>query len=264
MKSGWSLFASNPYGDNLLAFRNPWIVMWWSAAFPGMGHFHLNNTFWGFFLMSFEYGVNTFCHINTAIVYSMLGQFDKAKEVLEWRFIILYVVVYVFAMWDSYRRCVDYNKIYQLAVHEKHAVPPMRLSPFELNLLDKKKPWLTLIWTIIFPINGYIYLNRMVAAIYSFLWWAVVIYFSNVLQALTFTAIGDFQSAVKVIDMQWLLYIPSIYTFALYDTYAKTVENNRIFEISQSLRLQSTYQQGNPDSWHESGGRNLHAYRSRL
>jgi hypothetical protein len=55
---------SNSTTSNQLHFKKPWVVLWWSLAFPGFGHLMINSYIWGFFLISFEYLVNTISYIN--------------------------------------------------------------------------------------------------------------------------------------------------------------------------------------------------------
>ncbi|CAG7645783.1 hypothetical protein ACFQI7_26130 [Paenibacillus allorhizosphaerae] len=242
-----NIVSSSPFSSNTLSFKSPWIVFWWSAAFPGFGHILVNSYIWGFFLMVFEYTANTLSKINSAIYFTMTGQFETAKDIIEWRYFLVYSTVYVFAMWDSYRRCVDLNKVYQLAYRDSPAIKPFHFTSLELNFLEKKKPGLALIWSFLLPPLGYIYLQRIPAALFSFIWWGTILHCSHVLEGVHYTALGQFAQAKSILDFQWLLYIPSIYGFSLYDSYTKTVENNLIFEIELSRFLKQTYQQGSLD-----------------
>ncbi|WP_274363422.1 hypothetical protein [Paenibacillus thermotolerans] len=252
MQQRRSIVSTTAYSNNSLSFNNPWIVMWWSAAFPGFGHFRVNSYAWGFFLMSFEYVVNTFSNINTSIFYSMIGEFDKAKEIINLRYFFVYITVYVFAMWDAYRRAVESNKSYQLAYNQTGEMKPFHFTALELNILEKKKPLLSLVWSLLMPALGYIYLQRLAAALFSFFWWGFVLHFSHLLEGVYFSSIGDFAKATSVIDPQWILYFPSIYLFSMYDTYAKAVVNNKVFEIEQGNYLRNHFQQGNFDEIYES------------
>jgi hypothetical protein len=62
------------------------------------------------------------------------------------------------------------------------------------------------------------------------------------MQAVHLTMIGDFSQAKSIIDVQWLLYLPSIYGFQIYYCYVCTVEYNKIFEKEQSKWLRDHYQ----------------------
>lgn len=72
-----------PYIMNYNQERNPWSIVWWSASFPGAGHMFLCKTFSGAMLMLWEFFINVRAHINEAIFYSMIGEFQMAKEVID-------------------------------------------------------------------------------------------------------------------------------------------------------------------------------------
>ena len=69
-------------GTTQLHLRNPYIIAWWSAGFPGFGHLLLSNTS-RYVLFMWEILINNMAHINHAIVYSFTGNIGMAKEVLE-------------------------------------------------------------------------------------------------------------------------------------------------------------------------------------
>jgi hypothetical protein len=50
------------------------------------------------------------------------------------------------------------------------------------------------------------------------------------------------KEATSVLKPEWLLFIPSHYGFALYDSYINTVENNKLFEKELRGYLQENYQ----------------------
>lgn len=102
-------------GTTQVHLRNPYIIGWWSAAFPGFGHLLLSKYLRGFVLFIWEVVVNVNSNINLAMIYSFQGEIDKAKEILDTRWLLIYIPVYIFAIWDSYRTTVDLNKIYVLA-----------------------------------------------------------------------------------------------------------------------------------------------------
>jgi hypothetical protein len=243
------MFVSSPYTSNVLSFASPWITFWWSAAFPGFGHILARSNVWGFVLISFEYILNTISHINQAIYLSMIGEFEAAKSIIELRYFHLYIVIYVFCMWDSYRRSIDNNKAYQLAYQEElpASSPMFRMSSLEINVMGKKNPWAVLVWSFLLPGTGYIYLQRIPMALVTILCWGMVLHYSRILEGIFYTTIGDFATATSVLDPQWLLHTPSIYGFAMYDTYSKAVENNRLFEIEQARFLRKEYQKGDLD-----------------
>jgi hypothetical protein len=204
----------------------------------------VNSYLLGFILMSFEYALNTLSSINTAIYYSMIGSFEEAKQVINLRWFFLYIVVYVFAVWDCYRRTIDINKVYQLAYKEAKSsnVKPIHFSTTEVNILEKKIPWLALAWSFLMPGLGFIYLHKVGAFFFHLIWWMVILYYSRLLEGFYFTMIGDFDQVKRVLNPQWVLYLPSIYGFVMYTAYSFAIENNKLFELSQSRYLKKTYQ----------------------
>lgn len=127
------------FGTIQLHQRNPLIVALWSVSFPGFGHFLVHKFITGFALFFWEFYINQLTHLNKAMMYSFNGNIDQAKAVLNEKYIYLYIPVYLFAIWDSYRIAVDENKLHLLARRENAKFPRISISPFEMNYLDKKK-----------------------------------------------------------------------------------------------------------------------------
>ncbi|WP_041808160.1 hypothetical protein [Evansella cellulosilytica] len=230
------------YITNLIQLNNPWVAAWWSAAFPGMGHLMLGAYIKGFTLFIWEFIINVNAKINLSMVYSFTGEFDKAKEVLDTDWILLYIPVYIASIWDGYRKSVDINKIYVLAIKEKAPVVPFTLGSLGLNFLDKRPPWLALIWSMLMPGMGHLYLKRVPAGFFLLLCWIVCTYFSNLLPALHLTLFGKFSIAKEAINAQWALFMPSLYVFAVYESYKLAVEYNKLYKQEQAEYLQKEYQ----------------------
>lgn len=235
-------------GTTQIHLRNPYIIAWWSAAFPGFGHVLLSKYTRGLLLFVWEVVINIKAKLNLALVYSFTGHFHLAKEVLNTRWILLYISVYLFAIWDSYRSTVDLNKIYLLADHEKSAIVNFNIKALEINYLDKREPWVAVVWSAFMPGLGQLYIHRVVAAFFILVWWILFNYFSHFLEAVTLILLGDFAKATDAVSgqhAQWLLFMPSVYGFAIYDAYVNTVENNKLFEDEQRDFLKKTYQHPN-------------------
>lgn len=230
---------------NMLHLKNPWVTAWWSAAFPGFGHIILGSYVKGFLLVVWELLINVEAKLNLCILYSFGGQFDLARQVVDTRWLLLYAPVYVFAIWDAYRRTVDLNKMSILADREDSIILPSKINTIEINTLDKKHPWLAMVWSAIIPGVGHLYTHRVPTSFFVLIWWISVSYFSNLLPAIHYIAIGQFAVATSVVDMQWLLFLPSMYTFAIYDSYVNCVEYNKLAENEQARFLKDNYQNPN-------------------
>jgi len=229
-------------GTTQLHKKRPWIVAWWSCSFPGFGHLLLSKYLRALCLFAWEFVINTFAHVNEAIVYTFIGQFDKATEVLEPRWLSLYVPVYLFAVYDSYRTTVDMNQLYVLASQENAPFNALRMNAIETNYLDKRNPLTALLWSLLMPGMGHLYIHRLLTAVVILISWIIIIFQSKALLGLHYTLIGNWEQATTVLNMQWFLYIPSIYGFTIYDAYVNSVENNKLFARDQNNYLTEQYQ----------------------
>ncbi len=146
-------------GTTQLHLRNPYIIAWWSAAFPGFGHLLLSKYIRGYLLFIWEVVVNIQANVNLAMIYSFQGKIQLAKEVLDTRWLLIYIPVYIFAIWDSYRTTVDMNKVYILASHEDHTFNTYSIAALEINYLDKRNPILSAIWSFMMPGLGQLYIH---------------------------------------------------------------------------------------------------------
>ncbi|CAG9620576.1 hypothetical protein BACCIP111883_01345 [Sutcliffiella rhizosphaerae] len=232
----------SPYTTSILHYRKPFVVAWWGAAFPGFGHFMLSKYLTAFILISWEVIINNLAHLNEAIFLSMLGKFDEAISVLDQRWIIIYVCMYVFSIWDSYRLTIEMNKHCTLAYHEGLPAMVKNTSSTEINVIDKKNPLLALLWSLLTPGLGNLYVTRVISVIFVLTWWLVITYEANVFPAIHLTMVGKFEEATNILVPQWLLFIPSIYCFAAYDSYVSAVEINNFVDRYLGRELKNKYQ----------------------
>jgi len=229
-------------GTTQIHLRNPVIIAWWSAAFPGFGHLLLSKYLRGFVLFLWEVIVNSQAHINMAIVYSFQGNFDKAIDVLDTQWLLVYFPVYFFAIWDSYRTTVDMNKVFILADREEHRFNTFTIGAMEINYLDKRNPMMSVFWSFLVPGLGQLHIHRILGAFFIISWTVIFFYYSHVLEAVSLLFLGEVQQSTAVLKGEWLLMLPSIYGFAIYDAYMNTVENNKLFEKEQRRYLKKEYQ----------------------
>lgn len=222
--------------------RHPLVSMWWAASFSGFGQITLGSHVKGYVLVIMEIVINLATHLNLAILYSFTGRFDQAKEVLDTRWLLAYVFTFIYGIWDAYSHTVDANKQAVLARREKAPIDVFKLLPFSINFMDKRKPWVSAFWNMMLPGLGHMYLLRMATGFFLIIFWMVCVYYSHFFQALHFTLLGDFSQAVAVADPQWLLFLPSIYCFSVYDAYSSTVELNKLFDTEQREFLAKRYQ----------------------
>ncbi|GAE28676.1 hypothetical protein [Halalkalibacter hemicellulosilyticus] len=233
----------NVFGTTQLHLRNPYIIAWWSAAFPGFGHLLLSKYIRGYTLFIWEILINNMTNLNLSIVYSFNGNIDMAKEVLDPKWFLFYIPVYLFAIWDSYRTTVDMNKVFILAERENANFSTYSIGALEVNYLDKRRPLMAILWSLFTPGLGQLYIHRVITALFTTSFTIVFVYFSNLLVAVHHLFLGEIAHATQVLDPQWLLFIPSHIGFSIYDSYVNTVENNKLFESEQRKYLKLNYQQ---------------------
>ncbi|WP_404451778.1 hypothetical protein [Virgibacillus necropolis] len=167
---------------------------------------------------------------------------DMAINVLDTRWLLLYMPVYLFGIWDSYRTTIDMNKVFILAEREEHRFNSFSLGAVEINYLDKRNPVLALMWSLFLPGIGQLYIHRIIPAFFVIIWTVISFYYSHAPEATTLLVLGKIQQATSVLNPEWLLYLPSLYGFSMYDSYMNTVENNKLFEKEQRRFLKDNYQ----------------------
>lgn len=229
-------------GTTQIHLRNPYIIAWWSAAFPGFGHLLLSKYLRGFVLFIWEVVVNIKANVNLAMIYSFQGEIDMAKDILDTRWLLIYIPVYIFGIWDSYRTTVDLNKIYLLAEREEHRFNSFSIGAMEINYLDKRNPVMAIIWSLFVPGLGQLYIHRIVTAFFVIIWCVVFFYYSRALEAISLLFLGEIAKATSVVNPDWLLFFPSLYGFAVFDAYINTVENNKLYDKEQRAYFKEKYQ----------------------
>jgi len=230
------------FNTTQIHLRNPWVVAFFAFSFPGFGNLLQHRYAKAFILISWEVFINHHAKVNSSILYSLLGDFERAKAVVDERWLIIYVGIYMYSIWDSYRSSVDLNKQYLLAERENAPMSPITVSAWDINYLDKRQPFAALAWSLLVPGLGHLYLQKVLAGFFLFGWTITIMYFSHIPVGIQLTMIGDFAAAKAAMDMQWVLYLPSIFCFVGYDAYVSAVEYNKLFEMEQINYLKSHYQ----------------------
>lgn len=232
-------------GTTQLHLRNPYIIAWWSAAFPGFGHMLLSKYLRGYVLFIWEVVVNLNAHVNLAMIYSFQGNIDLAKDVLNKRWLLMYIPVYIFGIWDSYRTTVDLNRVCILAEREDHRYNSFSLGALEINYLDKRNPVMSILWSLFVPGLGQLYIHRILTSFFLIIGLVTFYYFSHIQEAVILLFLGKIKKATAMLNPEWLLFLPSHYGFAVYDSYMNTVENNKLFEKDLRGHLRKNYQATN-------------------
>ncbi|KRE83024.1 hypothetical protein ASG89_12870 [Paenibacillus sp. Soil766] len=241
-KNRYYLANVTTFGTIQLHQRNPLIIALWSVAFPGFGHILLHKFLTGFALFFWEFYINQLTQLNTAMMLSFNGNIVQAKAVLNEKYIYLYIPVYLFSIWDSYRTTIDENKVHLLAKREKAKFPIFSVNAFEMNFIDKKQPWIALVWSMTIPSLGQLYIHRIFAAALTLVMTMFIVIHSNMIEGFHYFLLGNFPKSREVIGAQCFLYFPSIYFFGMYDSYSNAVELSKLFDHEQTDFLKREHQ----------------------
>jgi len=231
-----------PLNINFIHLRTPWVIAWWSATYMGFAYFSMGSYIKGFILIFLEALINVNSRLNLAILYSFTGRFELAKQVLDINWLLFYVPIYIFGIWGGARLTVDLNKYSLLADRGESTMTPFAINGIEIAFLDKRKPWVAAALTLLAPGLGHLYTHRLPTSFYILAWWFIITIKGHLLQCVHLTAMGDFAGAMNAADPQWLLFLPSMYAYSVYDCYVNTVEYNRLFEQEQQRFIIDNYQ----------------------
>src|SRR5665648_936370 len=229
-------------GTTQLHLRSPLVSALWTIAFPGLGHILLSKYIRGYLLFIWEIFINYNAHVNLSILYSFTGNFQMAKDVLDVNWVILYILTYLFSIWDAYRTTVDLNHQYILATREDAEVKMFNIGQFEVNYLDKITPWNAAAWSVLMPGLGQVLIHRIPGALFVIISSIAIAVQAKLMPAIHYTCLGQFEYAKAILNPQWFLNIPSVYFFAIYDAYVNSVSNNQLFDWEQSKFLKKNYQ----------------------
>ncbi|HYG58438.1 MAG TPA: hypothetical protein VD902_10295 [Symbiobacteriaceae bacterium] len=238
MKPRYLKMKLSPMGISWLHLRNPWMALACSIALPGLGHFYCGAYLRGFLLMSWEITVNHLGRVNQAIFLTLMGHADKAQQVVDYEWVLIYPVFYVLAMWDAYRLCVDLNNRCESEKRQaKRQFEVMALSMMDLTILGKRNPWMALFLSLLLGGGGHFYNFSLVKAVMLMGWHLAIWLNSGMNQAIVAMAKGNWEQVHQVLDYQWLLFFPSIHVFNMWNAYSDTVELNKLYEEEQEYFL---------------------------
>ena len=235
----------SPFGITQLELKNPYVIACWSILFPGAGHLLICKYMRGYLLFLWELYVNLHAHVNLAILYSFIGEFQMAKDVIDIKWVLFYIPTYFFAIWDSYRCTVQINQQYTLAAREDAEVKMFNIGLFDINYTDKRVPWHSAMWSALMPGLGDILNSRLPSGVFGVVAFVFIGIQSNLLSAIHYTLLGQFDTAKAIINPQWFLNVPSLYFFAIFSAYGKTVYFNKFFDWEQSKFLKKSYEHKN-------------------
>ncbi|MGG3469920.1 hypothetical protein ABES02_20840 [Neobacillus pocheonensis] len=84
----------------------------WNIAFPGFSQLLMGQYIKGLLFVALEFVMNGYSKFNQAIMYSFLGEIDKAEAVTNFQWLMFYPCVYMFSLWDGYRSAMPSDEKY--------------------------------------------------------------------------------------------------------------------------------------------------------
>ncbi len=84
----------------------------WNIAFPGFSQLLMGHYIKGVLFVVLEFIMNVQSHFNQAIMYSFLGEIEKAELVINYQWLMFYPCVYMFSLWDGYRSAMPSDERY--------------------------------------------------------------------------------------------------------------------------------------------------------
>lgn len=99
------------YGQNALSRRNPWVAFFWSLLLGGAGHFYNMQLIKGVILMGWHFVISQQSGLSEAIVHTLLGQWDLAKQCVDYQWLLFWPSIHMFNVWNAYVDCVEQNKL---------------------------------------------------------------------------------------------------------------------------------------------------------
>lgn len=222
---------------NFLRLNNVYMTIWWGMAFPGFGQWFQGRYFYGLILIVWEFFINIQSNINTAILYTMLGRFDAARNVIDQRWFLCYIAIYIYAVWDSYHVGIDLNRRMMIAEREKQQLSTYRLTTLSIELVEFRDPRIAAMWSLLVPGAGHFWMQRKLLAVFFMIIWTLTIIQAHVPQGVQYALVGDFTGSTRIVNPEWLFFVPSLYLFACYDSYVSTLRMNEFYieELNENL-----------------------------
>lgn len=223
----------NKLGINYLHRTNPWAAAWWSAALPGFGHLYLGELLKGIIFMSGEILINTRARINLAIYYTFTGNLEKANNVFNERWGLFYMAIWVYAIYDAYMHSVELNQLSELEeAQEKRHFKKFSITPFGISYLSQRPPLLSAFFSFLVGGMGQAYNFEFAKSIILLTWVLIINYYSH-FNHLIDKFVSRQDIFLHQVNWQWLLYVPSIFVFCIWDSYVGAVEINKLLVEEQ-------------------------------
>lgn len=86
---------------------DPLEAILWSVALPGFAQLLSGSLIKGLLFVFLEFLINVKSNFNEGIMLSFLGRTSEAAEIIDYQWLMFYPCLYMFAMWDAYKKAQD-------------------------------------------------------------------------------------------------------------------------------------------------------------
>ncbi|AEG58527.1 hypothetical protein Desru_0229 [Desulforamulus ruminis DSM 2154] len=106
------MMKMSTYGVNFLSKANPWVAAVWSIMLTGFGHIYNNKIFKALILLGWTIAIMYFANLNGAIIQTFLGEFERAKQTIDYQWLLFFPSIYIFGIWDAYNDSTEMSKVF--------------------------------------------------------------------------------------------------------------------------------------------------------
>lgn len=106
------------------------------------------------------------------------------------------------------------------------------MGVYSINQIHLRNPWVTALWSALFPGFGHVLLCRLLKAWYLIIWELVVNLQCHLNSAIIYSFTGHFQMAKEVVNTRWLILYAPVYIYAIFDGYRTTVDLNKCYILA--------------------------------
>lgn len=110
--AGIKPFKMDAIGINYLDKKSPWSSVVWSSIMPGAGQLSIHRIVIAFFILIWWIAIVYYSRLLPAIHYTLLGDFEQAKSVLNVQWTLNIPSIYMFTIYDSLINTIESNKLF--------------------------------------------------------------------------------------------------------------------------------------------------------
>ena len=106
------------------------------------------------------------------------------------------------------------------------------VSSINTNHLHLRNPWVTALWSVIFPGFGHISLGSYVKGFLLVIWELFINQNAKINTAILYAFTGRFEQSAQILDKKWALLYCGVFVYGIWDSYRSTVDLNKFTLIA--------------------------------